>query len=97
MIEYLITIAGPEPADRQENLLDYEHYINRQIRPVVDQVLPILERDFDEIRPSTSWASFQDPYRRLNFVISSDSDVRPPPRPSLPRRDDVGLIEQTQA
>ena len=51
MIKYLITIAGREPADRQENLLDYEHYINRQIRPVVDQVLPILEQDFDEIRP----------------------------------------------
>ena len=50
VIEYVITIEGPEPVDRQENLLDYDHYIERQIRPVAEPVLGILQRDFDEIR-----------------------------------------------
>ena len=50
VIEYVITIEGPEPVDRQDNLLDYEHYIDRQIRPVAEPVLGILQRDFDEIR-----------------------------------------------
>ena len=50
VIEYVITIEGPEPVERQENLLDYDHYIERQIRPVAEPVLGILQRDFDEIR-----------------------------------------------
>ena len=50
VIEYVITIEGPEPVERQENLLDYDHYIERQIRPVAEPVLRILQRDFDEIR-----------------------------------------------
>ena len=50
VIEYVITVEGPEPAGRQDNLLNYEHYIERQIRPVAEPVLRILQRDFDEIR-----------------------------------------------
>ena len=50
VIEYVITIEGPEPVERQENPPDYEHYIERQIRPVAEPVLRILQRDFDEIR-----------------------------------------------
>jgi DNA polymerase-2 len=50
VIEYVITVEGPEPASRQDNLLNYEHYIDRQIRPVAEPVLRILNRDFDEIR-----------------------------------------------
>ena len=50
VIEYVITVEGPEPTDRQENPLDYEHYIDRQIRPVAEPVLRALQRDFDEIR-----------------------------------------------
>ena len=50
VIEYVITIDGPEPTDRQENPLHYDHYIERQIRPVAEPVLRILQRDFDEIR-----------------------------------------------
>jgi len=50
VIEYVNTVEGPEPAGRQDNLLNYEHYIERQIRPVAEPVLRILQRDFDEIR-----------------------------------------------
>ena len=50
VIEYVITVEGPEPAGRQDNLLNYEHYIERQIRPVAEPVLRILQRDFDETR-----------------------------------------------
>ncbi len=47
---YVITIERPEAADRQENPPDYDHYIDRQIRPVAEPLLGILKRDFDEIR-----------------------------------------------
>ena len=50
VIEYVITVEGPEPAGRQDNILNYEHYISTGIRPVAELVLRILQRDFDEIR-----------------------------------------------
>ena len=41
---------GPEPADGRTQPLDYEHYIERQIRPVAEPVLAALRRDFGEVR-----------------------------------------------
>ena len=45
-----MTIEGPEPADRRTQPLDYEHYIERQLRPVAEPVLAALRRDFGEVR-----------------------------------------------
>ena len=50
VIDYVITVAGPEPAERRQHTLDYEHYIERQIRPVAEPVLGALRREFDEVR-----------------------------------------------
>ena len=44
------SIEGAELADRQENLLDCEHYVKRRIRPVAEPVHGLRQRDFDEIR-----------------------------------------------
>ena len=50
VIEYVITVEGPEPAGRLRNRIDYEHYVERQIRPVAEPVLGVLRRNFDDIR-----------------------------------------------
>ena len=50
VIDYVITVEGPEPADGRTQPLDYEHYIERQIRPVAEPVLATLCRDFGEVR-----------------------------------------------
>ena len=50
VIDYVMTIEGPEPADRRTQPLDYEHYIERQLRPVAEPVLAALRRDFGEVR-----------------------------------------------
>ena len=50
VIDYVITSEGPEPADSRAHPLDYEHYIERQIRPVAEPVLATLRRDFGEVR-----------------------------------------------
>ena len=50
VIDYVITIEGPEPAASRTHPLDYEHYIERQIRPVAEPVLATLSRDFGEAR-----------------------------------------------
>ena len=38
-IEYVITLNGPEPRERLESAIDYEHYLERQLAPAVDGLL----------------------------------------------------------
>jgi len=49
LVEYVVTTGGPEPASAIEHPLDYVHYVDKQIRPIADQVLPLLGLDFEEI------------------------------------------------
>jgi DNA polymerase-2 len=48
-IAYVITRAGPQPADAPHAPLDHQHYIDKQVRAVAEQVLALLGRDFGEI------------------------------------------------
>lgn len=48
LIEYVITTAGPEPVSAISGAIDYAHYVERQIRPIAEQVLPLLGLGFDE-------------------------------------------------
>ncbi|NVK39991.1 MAG: DNA polymerase II [Oceanospirillaceae bacterium] len=48
-IEYLITVSGPEPLEFHASPIDYQHYVDRQLRPVVDTILPFLGQDFDSL------------------------------------------------
>ncbi|UPQ86948.1 DNA polymerase II [Vibrio sinaloensis] len=45
-IEYLITIAGPEPREYQKSAIDYQHYIDKQLKPVAEAILPFIGLDF---------------------------------------------------
>jgi DNA polymerase-2 len=47
LVEYVMTGAGPEPAGAPHGPIDYEHYVEKQIRPIAEQVLPHLGLDFD--------------------------------------------------
>jgi DNA polymerase-2 len=45
-IRYVMTTAGPEPLEARHAPIDYEHYIERQLEPVADGILPFLQDDF---------------------------------------------------
>jgi DNA polymerase-2 len=45
-IRYVMTVAGPEPLEAQRSLIDYEHYLTRQLQPVADAILPFVSDDF---------------------------------------------------
>ncbi|HEY1042932.1 MAG TPA: DNA polymerase II [Telluria sp.] len=45
-IRYVMTTAGPEPLELQRSPIDYEHYIERQLEPVADAILPFLGDSF---------------------------------------------------
>jgi DNA polymerase-2 len=48
LIEYVITTEGPEPVSAVSGAIDYPHYVERQIRPIAEQVLPLLGVTFEE-------------------------------------------------
>ena len=43
----MITKNGPEPVEHQRSALDYDHYIDKQIKPIADAVLPFIGMNFD--------------------------------------------------
>jgi DNA polymerase-2 len=47
IVEYVMTLGGPEPAGEASAPPDYEHYVEHQIRPVADAILRFLGTDFD--------------------------------------------------
>jgi DNA polymerase-2 len=49
LIRYVMTVAGPEPADEVQHALDREHYVMKQVRPVAEPVLATLGLDFEQV------------------------------------------------
>lgn len=49
VMAYVITVAGPEPAADRRHDFDYEHYVEKQVRPVAEPVLEVVDLDFDAI------------------------------------------------
>ncbi|WED27964.1 DNA polymerase II [Vibrio sp. DW001] len=48
-IEYIITLNGPEPEEYRQSAIDYQHYIDKQLLPVADAILPFIGLDFESI------------------------------------------------
>ncbi len=49
IIEYYLTVNGPEEISTRKSKIDYEHYIEKQIKPIADSVLVFFGKDFDEL------------------------------------------------
>ncbi|WP_020656295.1 DNA polymerase II [Massilia niastensis] len=41
-IRYVMTLAGPEPLETRHAAIDYGHYLERQLEPVADAILPFM-------------------------------------------------------
>lgn len=48
-IEYVITENGPQPRACVSSKLDHQHYLQRQLIPVANGILNLLNRDFEHI------------------------------------------------
>jgi DNA polymerase II len=46
LIAYVMTVQGPEPAGERHSAIDYEHYVEKQVRAVCEPVLALLNLDF---------------------------------------------------
>ena len=49
LIRYYITLCGPQPVEKRTAAIDYDHYIESQIKPIADQVLETMGTSFDRI------------------------------------------------
>ena len=47
IIEYYMTTDGPEPIQKQTHPIDYEYYINKQLKPIADSILLFFDKTFD--------------------------------------------------
>ena len=48
-IRYLITRNGPEPAEALESVIDYQHYLDKQLAPAADGILQFMGTSFQSI------------------------------------------------
>lgn len=58
MVYYVITKRGPIPVELKHTDIDYQHYIEKQLKPVADSVLVLLGTSFDSIVQSDQLSFF---------------------------------------
>jgi DNA polymerase-2 len=49
LVKYYITKNGPQPVEKLSAPLDYQHYIDSQLRPIADSILWWTGKDFDKL------------------------------------------------
>ena len=48
-VAYLMTVNGPEPEELLRSPIDYQHYVDKQLLPVADSILPFLGASFAKL------------------------------------------------
>ena len=48
-VRYLMTVNGPEPLELLRSPIDYQHYIDKQLAPVADSILPFIGARFETL------------------------------------------------
>jgi len=54
IITYVMTAKGPEPVGYETAAIDYDHYIEKQLKPIADSVLGFYGTKFDDLISGTS-------------------------------------------
>lgn len=49
IIYYVITKRGPVPVELKHNDIDYQHYVDKQLKPIADSLLILMGESFDSI------------------------------------------------
>jgi len=48
-ISYVITVNGPQPIEYLTSQIDYDHYVDKQIRPIAEGILPFINLSFEDM------------------------------------------------
>ncbi|MDD9954229.1 MAG: DNA polymerase II [Candidatus Woesearchaeota archaeon] len=49
VIEYVMTPDGPYPTALEPKTIDYDHYIEKQLKPIADAILVFFDTTFDDV------------------------------------------------
>jgi DNA polymerase-2 len=49
VISYVMTKRGPEPVDNNPNRIDYDHYVEKQLKPIANSILHFYDRSFTDV------------------------------------------------
>ena len=49
LIRYIWTVEGPQPETKRSSPPDYEHYVQKQIRPIVESIAPFIDLPTDNL------------------------------------------------
>jgi DNA polymerase-2 len=48
-ILYVMTLDGVQPLEFNESVLDYDFYVDKQLKPIANDILPFIGKDFESI------------------------------------------------
>jgi len=48
-ISYVITVNGPQPIEYLSSKIDYDHYVDKQIKPIAEGILPFIGLSFEDL------------------------------------------------
>lgn len=48
-IRYIMTKKGPVPSELNPSGIDYDHYVDKQLRPIADSLLELFGKNFSEV------------------------------------------------
>jgi len=48
-ISYVMTINGPQPIEYLSSQIDYDHYVEKQIKPIAEGILPFIDLSFENM------------------------------------------------
>lgn len=48
-VQYIMTMQGPQTVEHATVPYNYEHYVDKQIKPIADSILPAIGQQFDDI------------------------------------------------
>ncbi|CAN5271728.1 DNA polymerase II [soil metagenome] len=51
-VAYVVTTRGPEPLEKRTAPIDYGHYLEKQLAPVCDVILPLIGTSFEKLAGS---------------------------------------------
>jgi DNA polymerase-2 len=57
IISYIITVDGPEPIQKLQHSIDYDHYIEKQIKPIANSILGFIDTNFYDVMQGTEQTS----------------------------------------
>ncbi len=60
IIEYYITLNGPEPVQKLKSKIDYGHYLEKQLKPIAESILALFGKSFDDIIKGSSQKSLSE-------------------------------------